>query len=132
MYFLDSNIILYALEVHADPKKSAIALRLFEKDAIISAQVLAEVCSVLQRKKEATPQQCLEVVADLEASFRIVPVTTQIVREAVRIRKVYGYAQYDCQILAAALEAGCYTVYSEDMHHGLRIDGGLTILNPFA
>jgi predicted nucleic acid-binding protein len=33
-------------------------------------------------------------------------------------------------LLASALEAGCRTFYSEDLHHGQRIDG-LTIRNPF-
>ncbi len=38
---------------------------------------------------------------------------------------------YDSIIVAAALEAGCRRLYSEDMQHGQRIHG-LTIENPFA
>jgi predicted nucleic acid-binding protein len=34
-------------------------------------------------------------------------------------------------IVAAALIAGCETLYSEDMQDGLRIDRQLRILNPF-
>ncbi|WP_153232350.1 PIN domain-containing protein [Methylotetracoccus oryzae] len=34
-------------------------------------------------------------------------------------------------IVAAALDAGCITLYSEDMQHGQAIDGRLTIANPF-
>jgi predicted nucleic acid-binding protein len=33
-------------------------------------------------------------------------------------------------IVASALEAGCDTLYSEDMQHG-RAFGGLTIVDPF-
>jgi predicted nucleic acid-binding protein len=33
-------------------------------------------------------------------------------------------------IIAAALEAGCLTLYSEDLQHGQQIEG-LTIENPF-
>ena len=43
----------------------------------------------------------------------------------------YGYHIYDSLILAAALDAECDTVYSEDMQDGQRI-GELTIRNPFA
>ncbi len=38
---------------------------------------------------------------------------------------------YDALIVAAALEAGCDTPYSEDMQDGRKI-GALTIVNPFA
>ncbi|WP_252263399.1 hypothetical protein [Paracidobacterium acidisoli] len=41
-----------------------------------------------------------------------------------------GYQIYDALVIAAALEAGCTTLYSEDMQDGQKIDG-LTIRNPF-
>jgi predicted nucleic acid-binding protein len=34
-------------------------------------------------------------------------------------------------IVAAALEAGCGELYSEDLHDGQVVDGKLTIRNPF-
>jgi predicted nucleic acid-binding protein len=37
---------------------------------------------------------------------------------------------YDALIVAAAIEAGCNALYSEDMQHGRTI-GGLAIVNPF-
>ena len=42
----------------------------------------------------------------------------------------YQYSFYDSLIIAAALEAGCKTLYSEDMQHGQRIEQ-LIIKNPF-
>jgi predicted nucleic acid-binding protein len=33
-------------------------------------------------------------------------------------------------IVAAALDAGCVTLYSEDMQHGQQVEGQLTIVNP--
>ena len=42
-----------------------------------------------------------------------------------------GYHFYDALIVAAAVESGCRTLYSEDLQHGRKI-GNLTILNPFA
>ena len=44
----------------------------------------------------------------------------------------YGFSVYDAMIVAAALEHGCTTLYSEDMHDGLVIEGRLHIVNPFA
>ena len=37
----------------------------------------------------------------------------------------------DAMIVASALDAGCTTLWSEDMHHGLSVEGRLQILNPF-
>jgi predicted nucleic acid-binding protein len=37
---------------------------------------------------------------------------------------------YDVHVVAAALQAGVQTLFSEDMHHGLEIDS-LRIVNPF-
>ena len=42
----------------------------------------------------------------------------------------YGYSFYDSLIVAAAIESGCKTLYSEDLQHGQQI-GDLTIRNPF-
>ena len=37
---------------------------------------------------------------------------------------------YDAMIVASALEAGCTTLWSEDMHHGLLVENHLRIRNP--
>ena len=47
------------------------------------------------------------------------------------LRERYQLSVYDGMIVAAALLAGCTTLYSEDMHDGLVIDR-LTIRNPYA
>jgi predicted nucleic acid-binding protein len=51
---------------------------------------------------------------------------------ALRLAMRHGFHIYDALIIAAALEAGCSTLYSEDMPSGQVIDGRLTIRNPFA
>ncbi|MBB6250115.1 hypothetical protein [Nitrospirillum iridis] len=38
---------------------------------------------------------------------------------------------YDAMIVSAALQAGCDTLWSEDMQHGLLIVDRLRIVNPF-
>jgi predicted nucleic acid-binding protein len=39
-------------------------------------------------------------------------------------------AFYDALIVAAAIEAGCDTLFTEDMQHGRKF-GSLTVVNPF-
>lgn len=58
----------------------------------------------------------------------ILPTT---IRRALTITERYGFSIYDSLIVATALEAGCSTLYSEDMHHGQVIEERLTLVNPF-
>jgi predicted nucleic acid-binding protein len=76
-----------------------------------------------------------EVTEALDA-FRILcppplPITIEIHEAALKIAEKYGYNICDALVVAAALEAGCATVYSEDLHDGQTIDGQLTVRNPF-
>jgi predicted nucleic acid-binding protein len=49
---------------------------------------------------------------------------------AVILARDHGFSYYDALIVAAALEARCDTLLSEDLQDGRVIDG-LTIRNPF-
>jgi predicted nucleic acid-binding protein len=51
---------------------------------------------------------------------------------ALKIARKHGYNIYDALVIAAALEAGCATLYSEDFRDGQTMEGHLTIRNPFA
>lgn len=130
--FIDSNVILYGLGRN-DPVKGPISRRLLAAPprAAISTQVLNECSQVLRRKWGLQPSQVaatLEELIDL-TDVRIVGVLD--IRMAWVLAERYGYSHYDCVILAAALSAECSVLYSEDMQHGQRIEGRLSIVNPF-
>jgi len=59
-----------------------------------------------------------------------VPLTIEIHENAVRISQRYRYHIYDSLVIAAALQARCSVLYSEDMQHGQTIDT-VRIVNPF-
>ena len=50
---------------------------------------------------------------------------------ALRLAGQHGFHIDEALIVAAALEADCVTLYSEDLQSGQVIDGRLTIHNPF-
>ena len=58
-------------------------------------------------------------------------ITAAMHDDALRLAGQYGFHIYDAMIVAAALEADCTTLYTEDMQSGQVIDGRLTIHNPF-
>jgi predicted nucleic acid-binding protein len=49
----------------------------------------------------------------------------------IKLAERYGLSIYDAMIAASALHAGCKTLWSEDMQHGMSLEG-LRIANPFA
>jgi predicted nucleic acid-binding protein len=50
---------------------------------------------------------------------------------ALRIARRHGFAIFDSLMIAAALGAGCVTLWSEDMADGMSIDGRLRVRDPF-
>jgi len=43
----------------------------------------------------------------------------------------YKLSIYDAMIAAAALQANCDTLWSEDMQHRMMFEGRLRVINPF-
>jgi len=54
-----------------------------------------------------------------------------LTKKAINLNERYKYSYYDCLIIAAALEAECSVLYTEDMHHNHLIEDKLRITNPF-
>jgi predicted nucleic acid-binding protein len=99
---------------------------------IISAQVLNEFTNVL-RKKQKQDWPVIEA-ALRSVRFRfpdIMPLTADTHAAALRLAREHGVAFCDALVVASAIEAGCDTLYSEDMQHG-RMIGKVTIRNPFS
>ena len=60
----------------------------------------------------------------------IQPMGRTVILKAIEIRNRFGFSYWDCQIVAAALEAGCTQLYSEDMQDGQIINGQIKLINP--
>ena len=128
--FLDSNIVLYALDI--DITKRDIAWRLLLGLPCISLQVLNECSNVLNRKRQWPPEEVAKTLGHLLAFVRVEPTDVATVRSAWKVQARYRFSYYDSLIISAALAAGCKTLYSEDMQHGQVIEGRLTITDPFS
>jgi predicted nucleic acid-binding protein len=59
------------------------------------------------------------------------PLTVEIHETGLGLAERYSLSTYDAMIVASALHAGCDTLWSEDMQHGMSLDEGLRIMNPF-
>jgi predicted nucleic acid-binding protein len=70
----------------------------------------------------------LAVIADLLGPPR--PLTAAIHAQAVNLARDYELSFYDALLVAAASDASCRVLFSEDMQDGQQF-GALTIENPF-
>ncbi|MDY7524661.1 PIN domain-containing protein [Sphingomonas sp. 10B4] len=126
----DSNVLLYLVSVN--DQRAARARDLVADGGTISVQTLNEVVNV-GRRKFKMPWPDLDALLDeLKDLLSLVPVDLETHETACGLARRYKIAFYDAAIVAAALLADCDTLWSEDMHDGLFIDGRLTIRNPFA
>ena len=127
--FIDSNVVLYSLST--DESKQRRALELLASGGLISTQVLGEVANVMRRKLGYEIPAIRDVLLRLIADCRLHPLAPSTVLRALDVAQRFGFSYYDSLIVAAAQEAGCDTVYSEDLQHGQVVGRGLTVVNPF-
>jgi predicted nucleic acid-binding protein len=128
--FFDTTILIYAIA--RDDVRTSVAEELLAEGGLLSVQVLNEFVAVARRKLSMgwdEIKEALEAIRALCGPPTALTVDTH--DQALRIAERYGFQIYDSLIVAAALEAGCTTLYSEDMQDGQSIDT-LTIRNPFA
>lgn len=128
-FFFDTNVILYLLS--PDAAKADRAEELLAIGGIISVQVLNEFAAAASRKLRMTWPEIREVLAQVRVVCPVEPVTVDTHDKALQLAERYGLSTYDALIVAAALMAGCTTLYSEDMQDGQVIERHLTIRNPF-
>jgi predicted nucleic acid-binding protein len=128
--FLDTNVLIYAV-AQEDPRRAR-AEQLLAIGGVVSVQVLNEFVGVARRKIRMSWEDVIEALDAIHILCPSpVPITVDTHEAALRIAQKYGYGIYDALVAAAALEASCVTLYSEDLHDGQRIDNRLTIRNPF-
>jgi len=133
--FCDTNVIVYAYDVSAAPKRErarAILDRLWDSgDGVISVQVLQELFVSLTRKipQPLPPEDARAMVADM-ASWRVVEPRSRDVVAAIDGAVRWHVSFWDAMIWNSAIRAGARTLWSEDLNDRQTYDG-TTVSNPF-
>ncbi len=127
--FFDTNVLLYLLS--ADAAKADRVEEALVAGGTISVQVLNEFTSVALRKLGMKVSQVREVLEPITEICEVMPLTTQIHQRGLQVAERYRFSFYDALIVAAALESGSTTLYSEDLQDGQVIDRVLAVKNPF-
>lgn len=130
--FTDSNIWLYALMSHQNPRKYQIAKPITElPNIVVSVQVINEVCANLLKKANFFEANIQKIIASFYLDCEVVNFNETLFLKASNLRQVYAFSYWDGLIVAAALAANATILYSEDMHNGLIVENKLKIVNPF-
>jgi predicted nucleic acid-binding protein len=135
--FLDTNIFVYDIDIDAPKAKKKVAYDLIrdaltEHHTVVSYQVIQEFLAVAIRKFSAAitvpdARRYMEVVL---TPLLAVHSSVELFHGALETSTRYQLSWYDSLIVAAAAEARCSVIYTEDLQHGTKI-GGVRIENPF-
>jgi predicted nucleic acid-binding protein len=127
--FFDTNVLVYANS--QGDHRAAIARQLLLDGGVVGVQVLNEFASVARAKLAMTwteIQRAIEKMVILCPNPRPLSIETHL--QALEFSKRYGFPIWDSLILAAAQEARCSRLLTEDMQHGQVVEG-VRIENPF-
>ena len=132
--FLDANVLLYASSAAAaDARKRQAAQELMlAAPFALSAQVLQEyIANALRKKQLGISEANIAATLELAASVTVLPVSLPLILAAMALRWRFQVSHWDATIIAAAMELGCTTLYSEDLNDGQDYDG-VKVINPFS
>jgi predicted nucleic acid-binding protein len=131
---LDTNVLAYAEGLNGEARKQA-ALKLVQglpQDLVtLPVQTLGELFNVLVKKAGRSPADARTALMTWRDSFAVVETTSKVMLSAADIAAQHRLHIWDAVIVAAASEAGCRLLLSEDMQDGFTW-AGVTITNPFA
>lgn len=136
LFFLDTNVFVYSFDSSAPAKQQTarqlVQTALRSQRGVISTQVVQEFLNLALRKFRQPM-----TVSDARDYLRsvLIPLcqhypSTTFYDRALLLKEETGYSWYDTLIVTAAVEAGCASLFSEDLQSG-RVVRGVTIRNPF-
>ncbi len=135
-FFLDTNIFVYSFEP-ADQRKHQISIDLVTSGVqsgrgVISYQIIQEFFNLALRRF-ASPMattQAERYLNEVLQPLLAVHSSQALYAEALHLHGRYQLAWYDSLTVAAAIQANCDVLYSEDLQHGQRF-GNTQVKNPF-
>jgi predicted nucleic acid-binding protein len=127
--FFDTNVLIYIAS--EDAAKADRAEAIISGGGAISVQVLNELANVARRKMRMSWQDTHAFLSLLRGLLNVHSLAVEAHETGLALAERYNLAIDDAMIAASALDADCDTLWSEDMQHGMVLDGRLRIVNPF-
>jgi predicted nucleic acid-binding protein len=133
--FLDTNVFVYAWDAADEARqrraRAWIAALWAEGNGRVSFQVLTEFyVTVTQKLDPAVDRATARGYVQTLLQWKPVGTDATLLERAWRAQDQFRLSWWDALILAAAQEAGCTALVTEDLQDG-RSYGGVTVVNPF-
>jgi predicted nucleic acid-binding protein len=133
MIAVDTNVLIYACD-QADPRRQNIALDLITnaQDGVLLWQVACEFLSASRKlgKQGFTSTHAWNRLDEFRDLLPLVLPTDGNLTRAKELHLTRGASLWDALIIAACVEAGVGTFYSEDLP-GFDDFDGVRVINPF-
>ena len=129
----DSNILVYAVDSRAGAKHVAamdVLERASRSEGVLLLQSMAEFFRTTTRKLGLSIADARRALTDWRAVFPVYAADESSFDRAVTLVENHGLSFWDAMMVAAAHDAGCETLLSEDMQDGREI-AKVRIVNPF-
>ena len=130
---LDTNVLAYAEATNGAAMRDK-ALELIQRlpagAIMLPVQALGELFNVLVRKAKRRPTRARAAVLSWHDAYPTVETSAIVMINATDLAADHGLTIWDSVILAAAAEAGCRLLLTEDLQEGFTWRG-VTVTNPF-
>ena len=131
---LDTNVLAYAEATNGTAMRDK-AIQLIQRlptgVVVLPVQTLGELFNVLVRKAKRPPARARAAVLSWRDAYPVVETSATAMVSAMDLAASHGLSIWDSVLLAAAAEAECRLVLSEDLQDGFTWRG-VTVTNPFA
>ncbi|MBZ5728504.1 MAG: PIN domain-containing protein [Acidobacteriia bacterium] len=131
---LDTNVLAYAEGANGAAMRDR-ALKLIQRlppgTIVLPVQTLGELFTVLVRKARRRPNRARAAVLSWRDAYAVIETSDAAIVSATDLACDHGLSIWDSVVLAAAAEAGCRLLLSEDLQEGFTWRG-VTVTNPFA
>ena len=130
---LDTNILAYAEGLNgAERRHEVLALLedLRPETTLLPVQTLGELSAVLINKGKRSRARARDAVLSWGDAFPVIDTSPDVLLSAIDLSVDHQLFIWDAIILAAAADARCRVLLSEDLQEGFTW-GGVTVVNPF-
>jgi predicted nucleic acid-binding protein len=128
---IDTNIMLYSLDDFYPEKQRISRAIIASHKPLFCSQNLSEFLNVCLRRLKIPKSQVCSIAQVFLNECVFFPVTRNVTLKSFQLVQNYDFQVFDAIIVAAAMDAGCRILYSEDMQHQQIIEKTLTVINPF-
>ena len=131
--FFDTNILVYTVD-KKDPEKTRVSRETIKSvtqnhSSVISTQILQEFYNAATSKLKIDKIAAKNIVHNFR-NMEIVTIDLILIEQAIDVSVLFQLSFWDSLVIAAAEQANCSYLVSEDLNNGQRIRG-MEIINPF-